>query len=184
AIGGLVHNPRRTALTVATVGVGLGCVVWFWTLATSFQCSLTDTLSAAVRADLIVTSAHVVSGYVEAPLSEDVLAELARVPGVVAVVGSRVIDWPHAGQRIAIEAIDAAYFTSPDGGRWPLFGRRIDDVWQRVAEGEAVVASANFMFNFGARVGDEIVLQTMSGSLRLRIGGGTAAFESPAGTIQ
>src|SRR6266705_683499 len=34
-----LHNPRRTALTVATLGVGLGCVVWFWTMAASFRSS-------------------------------------------------------------------------------------------------------------------------------------------------
>src|SRR5206468_2601184 len=66
AAASLLHNPRRTALTVATLGVGLGCVVWFWTMAQSFRTSLVDALSAAVRADLVVTSAHVTSGYVEA----------------------------------------------------------------------------------------------------------------------
>src|SRR5438128_5406627 len=54
AAASLLHNPRRTALTVATLGVGLGCVVWFWTMAQSFRTSLVDALSAAVRADLVV----------------------------------------------------------------------------------------------------------------------------------
>src|SRR5205814_416247 len=76
AAASLLHNPRRTALTVATLGVGLGCVVWFWTMA------------------------------------------------------------------------------------------------------------ASFLVNFGARVGDSVVLETPSGPLVLVIGGATAAFESPAGTIQ
>src|SRR5439155_410083 len=49
AAASLLHNPRRTALTVATLGVGLGCVVWFWTMAQSFRTSLVDALSAAVR---------------------------------------------------------------------------------------------------------------------------------------
>src|SRR5438552_3920386 len=97
AAASLLHNPRRTALTVATLGVGLGCVVWFWTMAQSFRTSLVDALSAAVRADLVVTSAHVTSGYVEAPVSEEVAARLAAVPGVAAVIGSRVVDWPHDG---------------------------------------------------------------------------------------
>src|SRR5439155_98790 len=51
-----LHNPRRTALTVATLGVGLGCVVWVWTMAESFRSSLVVTLTAAVRADLVGTS--------------------------------------------------------------------------------------------------------------------------------
>src|SRR5436190_1739926 len=184
AAASLLHNPRRTALTVATLGVGLGCVVWFWTMAESFRTSLVDALSAAVRADLVVTSAHVTSGYVEAPVSEEVAARLAAVPGVAAVIGSRVVDWPHDGRRIAIEAVDARYFADAGLGRWPLARQQITDVWNRVAGGEAVIVSANFLVNFGARVGDAVVLETPSGPLALVIGGATAAFESPAGTIQ
>src|SRR5437773_2613624 len=131
AAASLLHNPRRTALTVATLGVGLGCVVWFWTMAESFRTSLVDALSAAVRADLVVTSAHVTSGYVEAPVSEEVAARLAAVPGVAAVIGSRVVDWPHDGRRIAIEAVDARYFADAGLGRWPLARQQITDVWNR-----------------------------------------------------
>src|SRR5438094_715140 len=184
AAASLLHNPRRTALTVATLGVGLGCVVWFWTMAQSFRTSLVDALSAAVRADLVVTSAHVTSGYVEAPVSEEVAARLAAVPGVAAVIGSRVVDWPHDGRRIAIEAVDARYFADAGLGRWPLARQQITDVWNRVAGGEAAIVSANFLVNFGARVGDAVVLETPSGPLALVIGGATAAFESPAGTLQ
>src|SRR5438128_1822357 len=35
-----LHNPRRTALTVATPGVGLGCVVRSWTVPSAFRSSL------------------------------------------------------------------------------------------------------------------------------------------------
>ena len=184
ASANLVHNPRRTGLTVATLGTGLGCVVWFWTVATSFQYSLNSILSAVMKADLIITSAHVVAGAVDAPLGEDVLAEIGRVPGVATVAGSRMIHWPHGGQRIAIEAIDPAYLRSLDGGDGVLFGDRIPDVFGRVARGEAAIVSSNFLMNFGARVGDPLVLDTPSGPLELRIGGVTAAFESPAGTVQ
>src|SRR5437867_1246898 len=153
AAASLLHNPRRTALTVATLGVGLGCVVWFWTMAQSFRTSLVDAVSAAVRADLVVTSAHVTSGYVEAPVSEEVAARLAAVPGVAAVIGARVVDWPHDGRRIAIEAVDARYFADAGLGRWPLARQQITDVWNRVAGGEAAIVSANFPVNFAAQVG-------------------------------
>jgi len=178
-----LHNPRRTALTVATLGVGLGCVVWFWTMAESFRSSLVVALTAAVRADLVVTSVHVTNGYVEAPVSEELARRLAAVPGVAVAIASRVIDWPHGGRRVALEALDARYFTDASFGRWPLARQQISDVWERVARGEAAVVSANFLSNFGARVGERVVLATPSGPLDLVIGGVTAAFESPAGTI-
>jgi putative ABC transport system permease protein len=179
-----LHNPRRAALTVATLGVGLGCVVWFWTLAQSFRSSLVDALTAGIRADLVVTSVHVTHGYVEAPVSEELVGVLAAAPGVSAVVGSRVVDWPHRGRRIAVEALDGRYFVTPELGRWPLGPERIPEVWERVARGEAAIVSANFALNFGAQVGDYVVLDTPSGLLALVVGGVTAAFESPAGTVQ
>src|SRR5207237_4333792 len=111
-------------------------------------------------------------------------ARLAAVPGVAAGSGPRVVDWPHDGRRIAIEAFDARYFADAGLGRWPLARQQITAVWNRVAGGEAAIVSANFLVNFGARVGDSVVLETPSGPLVLVIGGATAAFESPAGTIQ
>src|SRR5207244_11580062 len=69
-------------------------------------------------------------------------------------------------------------------GRWRVAGQQISGVWERVARGEAAVVSANFLLNFGARVGEPIVLTTPGGPLALVIGGVTAAFESPDGTIQ
>ena len=179
-----LHRPRRTALTVATLAVGLGCVVWFWTMTQSFRGSLVDALTAAVRADLVVTSVHVTNGYVEAPVSDELAARLAAVPGVEAVVASRVVDWPHHGRRIAVEAFDARYFADARFGRWPLAPEQMPDVWQRLVRGDAVIVSANFLANFGARVGGPVVLATPSGPLRLLVAGVTAAFESPAGTVQ
>src|SRR5262249_30969427 len=184
AAAGLLRHPRRAALTVATLGVGLGCVVWFWTMAQSFRGSLVDVLTAGVRADLIVISVHVTNGYVEAPLSDELARRVAAVPGVATVAASRVVDWPHEGRRIAIEALDARYFTDPSFGRWPLGREQIGDVWERVARGDAVVVSANFLSNFETRVGDRIVLTTPRGPLSLLIAGTTSAFESPAGTVQ
>lgn len=179
-----LHNPRRTALTVATLAVGLGCVLWFWTMAQSFRCSLVTTLTAAVRADLVVTSSHVTSGYVEAPVHDELATRLAAEPGVAAVAASRVIDWPYQGRRIAIEAIDAQYFADPGFGRWPLAAQHVADVWDRVRRGEAMIASTSFLLSSGVRVGEPVVLATPSGPLTLLIAGETAAFESPAGTLQ
>jgi putative ABC transport system permease protein len=184
ATASLVRNPRRTALTVATLTAGLGCVVWFSTMAASFRRSLIDTLSAAIRADLVLVSAHAAAGWVEAPVSEALLAEASALPGVAAVVGSRVIDWPHAGRRIAIEGIDGHYFTDPRLGRWPLGPEHIPEVWERVAHGEAAVVSANFVVDGRVRVGEPLVLDTPNGPLTLIVGGVTAAFESPGGTVQ
>jgi putative ABC transport system permease protein len=54
----VTRNPRRTALTVATLGVGLGSVLWISMLAHSLERSVVDTLGRAMNADLIISSMH------------------------------------------------------------------------------------------------------------------------------
>jgi putative ABC transport system permease protein len=184
AVQNLLAAPRRTTLTLATVGVGLGSIVASWTISMSFQHSLVATLSEAIRPDLILTSAHVTAGYLEAPLEGRLMRQVAAVPGVIAVGGSRTIDWPYGGDRIAINATDPRYFTDPRGGRWPLLGKSLPAVWRRVASGDTIVVSSNFLVRFEVAVGDRIVLDTPRGPLRLRIGGVTSAFQAPAGTIE
>ena len=180
----LGENPRRTALTVGMLGVGLGVSLWLWMMARSFEQSVIDVLNGVVGADLVVTSAHVASGFVEAPLSDRVLGELAQVPGVQAVAGERVLEWEHQGGPITINAFDAAYFNDARFGRWPLYGERIPGVWQAVARGAALIVSSNFALNLHVGVGDTLILATPSGPLPVPVGGVTMDFASPRGTIE
>ncbi len=179
----LARNPRRTALTVAMLGVGLGCVVWLWMVAQSFERSVIEVLTQAMRSDLVVSSSHIESGFLEAPVDESLLTELAALPGVRRVVGDRVSDWHHGGGPIAIDAFDPVYFTDPGFGQWPLVGRRLPDVWNAVARGDAVIVSSNFVLNLKVQVGDTLTLDTPSGPLEVRIGGVITHFTSPRGTI-
>jgi putative ABC transport system permease protein len=174
---------RRAALTTAMLGVGLGSIVWLRTVAHSFEQSLTDALSRALQGDLVVTSSHIASGYLEAPVDDGLGAELTSVRGVAEVVGERLTDWHHAGGPIAIDAFDPPYFTSTRFGQWPLVGRRLPDIWEAVARGDAVLVSSSFALNLRAGVGDTVSIETPSGLVSLRIAGITVNFSSPRGTI-
>ncbi len=179
----LARNPRRTALTVGMLGVGLGCVLWLWMVAQSFEQSVINVLTQAMRSDLVVSSSHIESGFLEAPVDESLLTELTAIRGVRRVVGDRVSDWHHGGGPIAIDAFDPVYFTDPAFGQWPLVGRRVADVWQAVARGDAVIVSSNFVLNLKAQVGDTLTLDTPNGPLAVQIGGVITHFTSPRGTI-
>jgi putative ABC transport system permease protein len=180
----LTHCPRRAALTVAMLGIGIGSVLWLRMIAHSFEKSAIDALGQAIRADLVVSSARIASGYLESPIDEAVAKEVEAVPGVRAVAGVRITDWRHADGPIAIDAFDPIYFADPAFGRWRLIGRHTEDVWAAVARGEAVVASSNFAQNIGAGVGDTIQLETPTGPLRLEVAGITMDFASPRGTLE
>jgi putative ABC transport system permease protein len=183
AVAMFAQNARRAALTAAMLGVGIGSIVWLRTVAYSFQLSLTDALSAALQGDLVVTSSHIASGYVEAPLQEQVSLELRNVPGVGEVVGERLVDWHYEGGPIAIDAFDSKYFTGGRFGRWRLLGSEPQGIWDDIAAGEAVLVSSSFVLNLGTPEGSTIELETPSGPVRLRIAGVTTNFSSPRGTI-
>ena len=184
AIKNITQNPRRAALTVAMLGVGLACVFWLWMVAHSFQASVIDAVSGAMRADLVVSSSHIESGFLEAPVSDELVEELKQIPGTAAVVGERGADWQFGGGMITIDAYDPAYFTSPEFGQWPLAGRGLPDLWQRVARGDSVVVSSNFVRNLHVQVGDTLTLDSPSGPVPLLVAGVVTHFASPRGTIE
>lgn len=184
AIKNLTQNPRRAALTVGMLGVGLACVFWLWMVAHSFQASVVDAVSGAMRADLVVSSSHIESGFLEQPVSDALVTALTEVPGAKTVVGERGADWQYDGGPITIDAYDPAYFTSPEFGQWPLTGRGEPNLWEQVAGGEAVVVSSNFARNLHVNVGDSITLDSPGGALTVRVVGVVTHFASPRGTIE
>lgn len=177
-------NPRRTARAAAMLAVGVGAVVWLAVVAHSFETSVFDAMARGMRPDLVVSSVHVASGYLETPLDDSLLAELRRVPGVDIALAVRVRDWPFRGGDVALDAADPIYFVDGELGDWPLSAARDERVWQDVAAGVAVVVSSNFVLNLGLGVGDAIELDTPTGTLNLPIAGVTNDFASPRGTVK
>lgn len=183
AAKGIGRRPRRSARTVALIGVSIGTVFWVCMLAWSFERSVIETLTRAFRADLVVSSVHVASGFHEAPIDERVVSEIRAIPGVRNVAGERNTKVLFEGDAIAIMAPDPERHQDPGFGRLPLHGRRLSDAWGIVAREEGVVASTNFLQNLGRRVGDTITLPTPSGPLEVLIAGAAQIFDSPRGTL-
>jgi putative ABC transport system permease protein len=166
------------------LGVGLGSMLWLWTVAHSFQTSVIKALGAAFSADLIVTSRHIASGFDGVPIEGKLIREVRKIPGVSGAIGERLFDWHYAGGPVAIDSFDASYFKAARFGRWQLYGWAIPNVWEEVSSGRAVIVSTSFIRNLGARVGDVIDLETPRGPLNVIVGGVTVAFASPRGTIE
>jgi len=184
ACAGILRRARRTTLLVATIAVGIGCVLWAHTIATSFEQTVADALRGTFGAPLVVSSARVGPGWIPAPLDEQVLDALAGVAGVTASAGNRILTWHYRDRAIALNAFDASYFTHPRFGRPQLVGEHTADVWDAVARGAGVIVSSNFALNFGMRVGDTLDLATPAGLLDLPIVGMTTAFVSAGGTVE
>lgn len=185
ATADLAYNERRSALTIAMLSLGMGSVLWLWIVGGSFEESVRRL--PAFSSDLVVASAHVAGGFLEAPLDQSVLAETRQVPGVGAAASERVVEWRidigDTTLPVALDAFDAAYFLTPALGRWPLLEQRIDDPWPAVARGEAVVLSSNLMLKLGDEIHDTITLQSPRGPVTFRVAGVTNSFISPDGAI-
>jgi len=184
AATGLRDHPRRVGLTTGMIAVGVAAVAWLWILARSFESSVVDALGRAIRADLVVTSTNVGSGFLEAPLDAGALAAVRSVPGVEAAAGWRALEWPYQGESIGISAYDPPYFRDARFGEWPLEAAVPGDVWEQVARGDGVVVSTSFVASFGKGAGEQLVLDTPTGPLALPILGVTVDFVSPKGTIE
>ncbi len=179
----LLHNPRRAALTVATLGAGLGTATWLFIVAQSFERSITEVLPGIFHGDLSVGSANLQSAFTEASLDEALLTDLRRLPGVAVVAGELAADWHYAGGPIAINAFDPAYFTDPAFGEWRFVGTPLPGASQGLARGDLVAISSNLAFHLRMRVGNVISLDAPGGVLTVRVGGIVHDFLSPRGTI-
>ncbi|GIW42370.1 MAG: hypothetical protein KatS3mg076_2947 [Candidatus Binatia bacterium] len=81
AAGGLVWRPRRSALTVGTLGIGLGFVLLLGMLGWSFERTLVEQLAGRLTAALlIVSSAFTTSRVTAKPRSTDELLEAPARP--------------------------------------------------------------------------------------------------------
>ena len=183
AVAALARSPRRTALTVATLGVGFGVVTWLWVLAGSFEQSVVRAMHGMFRSDFIVSSARMAGGSVEATVDDGLVHELEGIPGIAAVAGHLAGDWQYRSGPIGFHAYDRRYFTDDRFGRQSLVGPQLPGVWTAVAAGDAAVISTNLAHNVHIAVGDRMELDTPNGPLSLRVAGMIDDFLSPRGSI-
>jgi len=165
----IVREPRRAALTSATLGVGLGAVLLFGTLGWSFERSLISQLSQRMHADLVVSSPFVSAGYVSAPLSDELIEEMVVIPGVALTAGHHLKDVPYQDGEIAIAAIDEAALLDTRVNDWPLEDGARSDALGRVARGEAVMVTSSFSHQFEIMPGQIVRLQSPRGPVAFEV---------------
>lgn len=171
AVANVSRDATRNALTVSTLGLGLGTVLLFGMLGWSFERTLVARLMESERADMIISSAFVTGGYRAAPLAEAVLTELRAVPGVALAAGEQSTDVAYRGGSIVLKSCDAACFTDDRLYEWPLEAGASGDALARVAQGEAVLVTTSFARQFSVDVDDTLTLAAPNGPVALPIAG-------------
>lgn len=172
----IVREPRRTALTAATLGVGLGAVLLFGTLGWSFERSLVSQLSRRMQADFVVSSPFVSAGYVSAPLSDKLLKEMEAIPGVALTAGHQLKNVPFGDGEIAVAAVDSAALLDVRVNDWPLEAGARPDALERVAQGAAVMVTSSFSHQFGIEPGGIVKLQSPRGPVAFEVAAVTSGL--------
>jgi putative ABC transport system permease protein len=160
----LERQPRRTALTVATLGIGLGSVLMLSILGWSFERSLVGRLTKFFTAQLVVTSVFPAGGYRDAPLSDSVVSELEQLPGVAVPVGEQQRDIEYHGAPVVLFAFDPPCFLDRRVCDFPIDEGAPTGAVYSVAEGKEVAVSGAFARLHGTHPGDSIELPTPGGS--------------------
>src|SRR2546428_693656 len=109
AVDRLVRIPHQLALAAAVLALGLRLLMTAAPIARSFEESVLGFIRRQVRADLVVASTAT-TGWIEAPLDEDVGDRVAAVPGVARVERVRLAEHVYRGTRISIDSLDASAF--------------------------------------------------------------------------
>lgn len=167
----LGQQARRASLTIATFGIGLGAILMFGLLAWSFERTLVSQCAARLKADLIVTSAFVSGGWMNAPVSEVVPDRIAAIPGVAVVAAEQRRDIRYGNGVATLDGYDPTSFRDQRLCQWPLEAGALPDPLSPVARGEAVIVSTSFARQFGIGPGDMVELSTERGLQRFRVTG-------------
>jgi len=152
--------PLRTATTVAALALGLSMSTTVAIVARSFEISVGEWVLSWTDRDLFVTSAKKERGLVGMPLAETLAAGLRSVPGVQRVDSYRLLRQRYEGDTIALSAIPEP---APDSGV----------AW----------VSDSFAARYRKGVGDEVTLETPSGSRSFRIAAVRKNYASDRGTV-
>jgi putative ABC transport system permease protein len=175
----LRQNPRRAALTVATLAVGLGVVLLFAILGQSLERTLIEQLALGFRADLVVTSPFVSGGYVTAPLGEEVTRRVAEIEGVANAAGYQRRDINFGEGGAILYGYDDAFFTDGKLREWPLEPGALPDALDRVRDGTGVLLTISLAHREGIHEGDSLRLGSPNGLRSYVVTGITRSDPSP-----
>jgi putative ABC transport system permease protein len=175
AAGHLGEHARPAALTVGTLGVGLGAVLMFGMLGFSFERTLVSQVSSRLHADLIVTSAFVSGGWVNAPLTGGLVDKLKAIPGVAVAAGAQVKNISYADGTATIDAYDPICFRDDRLTQWRLAAGALPEALGSVAQGNAIMVTTSFAHTFNTRPGDTLRLDSPQGPQSLQVAGITSS---------
>ncbi len=178
----LTRDANRSVVTVTAIALCISVAVGASTLALSFRRSITHWYGFS--GDAVIASRATKGGWLGAPLSSGLEAQIASLPAAARVEVLRVSQGNlYGGSRIAVvglsdsvaaEAVDAAALDAVLGPGEALAS---------FSAGRGVLVSENFAAHFERGPGSNIDLDAPSGAMRLPVLGVVADFVSDKGSV-
>ena len=187
----LLRALDRSLVTALAITLSVAITVGAGSLVASFRSSVSDWYGFS--GDALVSSRAVGGGWLASAVSRNLEPAIRALPSVEGLQTLRVLQGqPYGGERIAIAAVsDGLLHEALAHASFPP-GLAPREAGERIARGEAVAVSRNFVTHFGAVTpGERLSLASVTGPLelprgrdrvrlRLRQGLG-AAFAEPVG---
>ncbi len=181
----LFRAPMRTGTTIAAIALVLTVAITVASLLTSCRSAVTAYfVGGFLASDLVVSAVATEGGWLETPLPESVVSELAAIPGVRGAESLRVLPGQfYRGERISVVGGSDGLC---DPARYPAGWYHEGDPVRAGAAliaGEGANVSTSLSDRFGLHVGDRIELATPTGVLALPIVGVVPDYTSDRGSV-
>ena len=176
AARGLSAALSRTGMAVAALTVASAATIGVGVMISSFRDSVSDWLTARLRADVYV-AAH---GGTGGRLDPDFVQRLAALPEVTSVASGRRATIESEGVRVELFAID----TDRSGfGSFEFTRRDSDAVWSQFRRIDAVIVSEPYAYRHGVGPGDSIALRTARGYRNFAVAGVYYDYAADGGVV-
>jgi putative ABC transport system permease protein len=179
ALGGIAGSLSRTGVAVAALAMAVTAMIGISIMVDSFRESLRDWLSHTLQADIYVGAPGPGFARPERRLDAAVVADLVRVPGIAGYSASRraIVDSDRG--PVVLDAMDVT----------PMMRAGVDltaaapDVWQRFADGEALLAQP-LAYRLNLTIGSTLRLTTAQGLRSFRVAGVFREYGNDRGSVR
>jgi putative ABC transport system permease protein len=171
---------RATGVAAGALAIAVAMLVGITVMIGSFRQTLDGWLSATLRADVYVTTPSWRRGATDATLAPEVVARLAREPGVRAVEPLRQLAAEVGGRRVSVAGFDAGLEV---GGRVQLLAGDRAEALRRLHREGAVLVSEPLARRARLRAGGEVEIAGPAGAMRLPVAGVYRDYGSESGAV-
>jgi putative ABC transport system permease protein len=180
AVDAMVQTPRRSAATVGALMVGLMFVFSTESYIQSYRQMIDRWMNQVLNADIFVATSAMLRS-TSYHFTEDIGRQIAALPGVSRVENVRFTAIPYRGDTAALIAIEMDGFLTRSQNA--IEGADTRTIHDRLTRGEGVLVSRNFALRFGAGIGNQVALESPTGTLQRPILGFLDDYRSEKGTI-